>query len=206
MPKTINNVSRETIYMNNNSQTGKTGEDLACDYLKRKSYKILERNHRQKWGELDIITIAPDKTLVFSHVPRKFNNPEESVDMAEFWETQQQFRLGEQVCEIGSIFPGPAGYGLAKQGAPIKLKRENRGNEILSLIYTELGITKNITGHFHESAGRANDSEGCAVQEGLFVPTLFYNAACMDRLMVGMVSVDGVKVAYENVNLQKYLK
>ena len=68
MPKTINNVSRETIYMNNNSQTGKTGEDLACDYLKRKSYKILERNHRQKWGELDIITIAPDKTLVFVEV------------------------------------------------------------------------------------------------------------------------------------------
>ena len=54
--------------MNNNSQTGKTGEDLACDYLKRKSYKILERNHRQKWGELDIITIARDKTLVFVEV------------------------------------------------------------------------------------------------------------------------------------------
>ncbi|HLC46136.1 MAG TPA: metallophosphoesterase [Candidatus Nanoarchaeia archaeon] len=157
-------------------------------------------------NDLKKLISDPDKTLVFSHVPRKFNNPEESVDMAEFWETQQQFRLGEQVCEIGSIFPGPAGYGLAKQGAPIKLKRENRGNEILSLIYTELGITKNITGHFHESAGRANDLEGCAVQEGLFVPTLFYNAACMDRLMVGMVSVDGEKVAYENVNLQKYLK
>ena len=64
------------MYMNNNSQTGKIGEDLACDYLKNKGYKILERNYGQKWGELDIIAIAPDKILVFAEVKtiRQYGN------------------------------------------------------------------------------------------------------------------------------------
>lgn len=54
--------------MNKKQSIGKLGEDIACDFIKRKRYKILERNHRQKWGELDIISLAPDKTLVFIEV------------------------------------------------------------------------------------------------------------------------------------------
>ena len=50
------------------SDTGKIGEDIATQYLKNKEYSIIERNFREKWGELDIITIAPDKTLVFIEV------------------------------------------------------------------------------------------------------------------------------------------
>jgi len=50
------------------SQLGQFGEDLACEYLIKKNYKIIERNARQKWGELDIITKAPDRTLVFVEV------------------------------------------------------------------------------------------------------------------------------------------
>ena len=157
-------------------------------------------------NDLKKMVSDPEKTILFSHVPRKFDNSETGVDMAEFWETQQTFRIGDHVCEIGSIFPGPVGYQLLEQGAPIILKRENRGNETLRAIYEQLGITKNITGHFHESAGRACDSNGQTVEEGLFVPSLFYNASCMDRLMAGMLSVDGARVAYENVDLKKYFR
>ena len=31
------------------------GEDIACQFLSRKGYKILERNYRRKWGEIDVI-------------------------------------------------------------------------------------------------------------------------------------------------------
>ena len=34
---------------------GKTGEDLALDYLKSHSYSILEKNFSSKFGEIDII-------------------------------------------------------------------------------------------------------------------------------------------------------
>ena len=54
--------------MFNKSETGKIGEDLACEFLKDRGYKIIERNFRQKWGELDIVAIGKDKTLVFIEV------------------------------------------------------------------------------------------------------------------------------------------
>ncbi|MFH1346667.1 MAG: YraN family protein [Spirochaetota bacterium] len=57
------------------SQTGQLGEDIACEYLVDKKYKIVERNYRQKWGELDIVAKAPDKTLVFMEVKTLYENP-----------------------------------------------------------------------------------------------------------------------------------
>lgn len=34
---------------------GKIGENIACEYLESKGYKIIERNFRRKWGEIDIV-------------------------------------------------------------------------------------------------------------------------------------------------------
>lgn len=46
---------------------GKLGERLAEEYLKSRGYQILERNYRQKWGEIDLIT-KKDNQLVFVEV------------------------------------------------------------------------------------------------------------------------------------------
>ncbi len=54
--------------MNNKSQIGKIGEDIACKYLQDKGYTIIERNFRKKWGELDIIAKDPANVLVFIEV------------------------------------------------------------------------------------------------------------------------------------------
>ncbi len=54
--------------MTQKSELGKQGEDAACAYLVNKKFQILERNVRRKWGELDIVARAPDKTLVFIEV------------------------------------------------------------------------------------------------------------------------------------------
>ena len=40
---------------NLNVPFGKHGEELAAEYLKKNGYRILERNHRNKLGEMDII-------------------------------------------------------------------------------------------------------------------------------------------------------
>jgi putative endonuclease len=67
------------------SQLGQLGEEIACEYLVKKGYKIIERNFRRPWGELDIIAKAPDKTLVFVEVKtasgRGYNSiqPEEQL-------------------------------------------------------------------------------------------------------------------------------
>ena len=34
---------------------GDMGENIACDFLKRRGFEIIERNYLRKWGEIDII-------------------------------------------------------------------------------------------------------------------------------------------------------
>ncbi len=62
--------------------TGDYGEDLACKYLKKQGYKILERNFRISGGEIDIV--AKDKDiLVFVEVKARWSHqyglPSESM-------------------------------------------------------------------------------------------------------------------------------
>jgi putative endonuclease len=40
---------------NSHVKTGKHGEDLACDYLQKRGYTIIERNYRCGRNEIDII-------------------------------------------------------------------------------------------------------------------------------------------------------
>ncbi len=65
-----------------NKITGQCGEDAAVKHLKNKGYKIVERNYRNKIGEIDII--AKDReNLVFVEVKTrssdKFGTPAEAV-------------------------------------------------------------------------------------------------------------------------------
>ena len=34
---------------------GRIGENVFCKHLENKGFKIIERNYRQKWGEIDVI-------------------------------------------------------------------------------------------------------------------------------------------------------
>ena len=66
-----------------NRVKGALGEELAIEYLKKKKYKILERNYKNKIGEVDII--ARDKRcVVFVEVKARSSNafglPCEAVD------------------------------------------------------------------------------------------------------------------------------
>lgn len=46
---------------------GRVGEDLACRFLERKGFSIVDRNYRKFTGEIDIIA-KKDKTLYFIEV------------------------------------------------------------------------------------------------------------------------------------------
>ncbi|MDR3011871.1 MAG: YraN family protein [Chitinispirillales bacterium] len=52
----------------NTHEKGKAGEDMAVEYLLARGYVIEARNYRTKKGELDIVAVAPDGTLVFVEV------------------------------------------------------------------------------------------------------------------------------------------
>lgn len=69
---------------------GKLGEEFAVKLLKKRGYKIIERNFRSKVGEIDIVALDPSaastsggQALVFVEVKtrwsRKYGKPEEAV-------------------------------------------------------------------------------------------------------------------------------
>jgi len=52
----------------NTHEKGKIGEDRAAEYLLSCGYAIQARNFRTRYGEIDIVAIAPDGTIVFVEV------------------------------------------------------------------------------------------------------------------------------------------
>lgn len=66
-----------------NKVLGVSGETLACNYLKKKGYKLIERNYKNKIGEIDIIA-SKKNMIVFVEVKTRettmFGNPSEAVD------------------------------------------------------------------------------------------------------------------------------
>ena len=82
-------------------ELGKKGEDLACEYLVDNGYKILGRNCRFNFGEIDIIAkksgLFSDKAIHFVEVKSLASSagdffPEQRVD----WKKQNKYkRLAE---------------------------------------------------------------------------------------------------------------
>ncbi|MGH2967796.1 MAG: YraN family protein [Solirubrobacteraceae bacterium] len=46
---------------------GRLGEQLAAEHFARLGYDVLARNHRTRWGELDLV-LSDGRTLVFCEV------------------------------------------------------------------------------------------------------------------------------------------
>ncbi len=63
-------------------ETGLKGEQLACEFLGKNGYDIVERNYRCPEGEIDVVA-RQQETLVFIEVrtktSRRFGGPEESI-------------------------------------------------------------------------------------------------------------------------------
>ncbi len=75
---------------------GARGEDAAVAFLKGLGYRILNRNYEIAGGELDIVSLTEDRTLVFVEVKTRENEtlvrPEEAVDRTK---QEQLFRLAQ---------------------------------------------------------------------------------------------------------------
>jgi putative endonuclease len=68
--------------MGDNIKRGNYGEQLACDYLEKNNIRIIEKNYRCNFGEIDII-VEDKGYLVFVEVKYrkslKFGRPREAV-------------------------------------------------------------------------------------------------------------------------------
>lgn len=86
-------------------QLGDLGEDIACKYLERKGFRIVERNYLKKWGEIDIVA--------------------EKANLLSFVEVKSVSREADR--EVGSRgTPGWSGFRPEENVHPAKLARLHR--------------------------------------------------------------------------------
>lgn len=64
---------------------GQVGEDFACHELTKRGWRILDRNWRSRYGELDIVALDTDDVLVFVEVKTRrghaHGTPQEAVTL-----------------------------------------------------------------------------------------------------------------------------
>lgn len=79
----------------------KLGEDKACEYLKKMGFKIIERNFRKGYGEIDIVVIDSSKknegeVLVFVEVKTRtsnqFGSPLEAIT---YWKLKSLIKMAQ---------------------------------------------------------------------------------------------------------------
>jgi len=153
-------------------------------------------------NDIERLVTNPDKTIVVSHIPMKFDNLGNGIDMAEFKEAKIHLVHNGGLIERGSIAPAIP----ETEDNPFSIAIENKGNQDLRDIYEEIGVKKAVSGHFHESVHRACDKQGNHVKEGVLADELFWNASYADDGKVGILSVDGGDVSYQNLDLRDYLR
>jgi len=119
--------------------TAKLGEDNACEYLKKMGFKIIERNFRKGYGEIDIIALDSSEkngkdVLVFIEVKTRtsnqFGSPLEAIT---YWKLRTLIHTAQY-------------YKLTHRNLPESLRIDAvavilNGNEVKNI-----ELTKNISG------------------------------------------------------------
>lgn len=91
-------------------KAGSYGEELACDYLKKLGYEILERNYLIRGGEIDVVA-REGEYLVFVEVKSRWSHefglPVESVTP---WKIKALLKTAKFYCQ--KVDWGDRGYRL----------------------------------------------------------------------------------------------
>ena len=97
--------------MTRQSEVGQLGEDIAARYLKKKRYKIVERNYWERWGEIDIIAKSPKKVLVFVEV-KTVSGPSPYIEAEEHLTKSKLVKLRR----TAELYANGKGEKLTKRG------------------------------------------------------------------------------------------
>lgn len=115
----------------------KLGEEKACKYLKKLGFKIIERNFRKGYGEVDIIAIdqsEKEKILVFIEVKTRTSNSYGSpLEAITYWKLKTLIHTAQY-------------YKLTHRNLPERLRIDAlsvilSGNEVQNI-----ELTRNISG------------------------------------------------------------
>ena len=97
-------------YINNlnthNGKVGKLGEDFAVEYLIDKGHEILERNYKNKFGEIDIISKTKTVKLGNKQVQEKIHIVEVKTSQSQFIKPEENMHAVKmrKVAKLGLIY------------------------------------------------------------------------------------------------------
>ncbi|OGY97146.1 MAG: hypothetical protein A2128_01380 [Candidatus Liptonbacteria bacterium GWC1_60_9] len=126
--------------MAQNIETGRRGEDVACGFLIKNGFKILARNVRNKWGEIDVVAKDKDNAIVFIEVKTIRQNS---------WQATRQFGNPKVFAE----------FMPEDQMSPAKIKKFKRAAELLAndsyawLIKEDAGWRLDFVGVIFDDSG-----------------------------------------------------
>ena len=108
-------------------ELGKQGEEAAADFLKKNGYKIIQRNYKNKLGEIDII--AKDKeTICFIEVKTRtnfnFGLPQEAVG---FHKQKKLNRIALSYMKQYNLLDSPARFDIVS----VVFKQDNKSEASL---------------------------------------------------------------------------
>lgn len=117
--------------------TAKLGEDKACEYLSELGFKIIERNFRKGYGELDIVATEQTKdgkVLAFVEVKTRttnqFGNPLEAIT---YW-------------KLKSLIKTAQFYKMIHKNLPDALRIDAVSVVLDGEFIQDIKLTRNITG------------------------------------------------------------
>lgn len=67
-------------FTSDSQKIGQLGEDIACRFLMKHGFSILERNYTKKWGEIDIVALKDSKYYFIEVKSKKV----ESIDFISY--------------------------------------------------------------------------------------------------------------------------
>ena len=113
------------------------GEDQASSYLQKHGYKIIERNYRKTYGEIDIIAIdesLPEKVLAFVEVKTRtsnaFGSPFEAIG---YWKLRSLIKTAQY-------------YKMTHRNLPESLRIDAIAVTLIGEEVQNIELTKNISG------------------------------------------------------------
>ncbi len=181
------------------------GNKLESKYLPGKGYLSAV-------DDLEKLVARPNRTLVFSHVPLRFENNRNAVDYACFGEMEHD----EDGIAQQSIVPGmnPAITYLnqlwdlaGSNGKKTPIKKENRGHEgfakVRDKIWGDEKTEKFFNGHFEESVSKCHDRDVNLIEPGKRVKNMYLNASVFNAHMnrFSILTTSGLTVKHQFYDL-----
>jgi Icc-related predicted phosphoesterase len=146
----------------------------------------------------------PKKTLFVTHCPLKCKT-KDGIDVAHFGKVQESFLIagddGLQMFPEGSIVTIDAAKELVANDCPVKIVKENVGNQAIRKLVNKLKINYFVCGHIHEAGPRAITRSEKKVRQGSWSDQIFYNPGAAMEGHAGLLAWNGKQMKYRNLKL-----